>query len=96
LVKQRKYPIGEKRLEVVPGPAEEAEGTIHPPQDPPTFGKVIEEYSPAVDEVGLDDIVGQVMKGEWGVGQDRRLRLEKAGHNPNDIQREIVNRANKR
>jgi len=71
-----------KDYEVVPGPAEEAEGTIHPPK----------RSGPKVNK---DDIVLQVLNGEWGVGQDRRIRLAEAGHNPNEIQREIVRRANK-
>ena len=80
----------EQEFHVVPGPAEEAEGTIHPAEDP------VEELPQPepVQETGLDDIVGQVLAGEWGVGQDRRLRLARAGHNPNDIQKELVRRAN--
>lgn len=46
------------------------------------------------EEVPLEQIVDQVIRGEWGVGQDRRLRLSVAGHDPNEVQREIVRRAN--
>lgn len=48
------------------------------------------------EEVDQDLIVDQVLKGEWGVGQDRRLRLAQAGHDPNAVQREIVRRANQK
>lgn len=81
-----------QEYQVVPGPAEEAEGTIHPAEDP-------QEELPqlkAADETPHDDIVDQVLRGEWGSGQDRRLRLQQAGHSPNEVQREIVRRANKR
>jgi hypothetical protein len=113
LVRAKKDPTSDDKphdFKVVPGPAEEAEGTIHPAQDPPTFGKVIDEYAPAIEEVtddpppydeavpetGVGGIVDQVLRGEWGVGQDRRLRLAKAGYKPNEIQKEIVRRANNR
>lgn len=47
-----------------------------------------------VKKVDLEVIVDEVLRGEWGVGQDRRLRLSMAGHDPNAVQREIVRRAN--
>lgn len=40
------------------------------------------------------DIVLQVLRGEWGTGQERRRRLAEAGHNPNYVQAEIVRLAN--
>ena len=54
------------------------------------------------DEVELirnepeDDVVAQVLRGEWGVGQDRRLRLHKAGYDPKVIESEIVRIKNQR
>lgn len=74
---------------VVPGPAQEAEGTIHPADAPA-------EKLPQPDENEKGDIVDQVLRGEWGTGQDRRLRLQKAGYSPNEVQKELVRRANKR
>ena len=81
-----------QEYQVVPGPAEEAEGTIHPAEEP------LEELPQlkTADDDSHDDIVAQVLRGEWGTGQDRRLRLQKAGHSPNEIQKELVRRANKR
>ena len=46
------------------------------------------------EESEADDIVQQVLNGEWGVGQERRLRLAKAGYDHLAIQREIVKRSN--
>ena len=95
MVKQKRDPNEPEitqEFQVVPGPAKEAEGTIHPAEEPI---KVLPETE-STGETEKDDIVTQVLKGEWGVGQDRRLRLQQAGHNPNEIQKELVRRANKR
>jgi hypothetical protein len=42
------------------------------------------------------EIINEVLRGEWGVGQERRLRLKLAGYDPNAIQKEIVRRANQK
>lgn len=99
MVKRQKDQIDDEitqEHQIVPGPAEEAEGTIHPAEEAP--GEVLEELpQPEEDSVPLlNDVVDQVLRGEWGVGQDRRLRLQMAGHNPNEVQRELVRRANSR
>lgn len=49
-----------------------------------------------IEEQSFETVVDEVMRGEWGVGQDRRLALAKAGHDPNAVQKEIVRRANSR
>ena len=78
-----------QEYQVVSGPAEEAEGTIHPAEAPA-------EKLPQPDDNQKGDIVDQVLRGEWGTGQDRRLRLQKAGYSPNEVQKQLVDRANKR
>lgn len=47
-------------------------------------------------EPDLSAIVEEVARGEWGVGQDRRLRLAQAGYDHRLIQKKLVERANKR
>lgn len=63
-----------------------------PPDTTPLESNVFEDVPS--EEVPFDVIVDQVIAGEWGVGQTRRLNLAKAGHDPNEVQREIVRRAN--
>jgi hypothetical protein len=52
---------------------------------------------PEIDaDKSFDQIVDEVIRGDWGVGQPRRLALAKAGYDPNEVQQEIVRRANSR
>jgi len=45
-------------------------------------------------ETGFDRVVDQVLRGEWGKGQDRRLRLSQAGIDHVAVQKEILRRMN--
>lgn len=48
---------------------------------------------PADDEqtnARLDEVAREVLKGEWGIGQERRLKLAEAGLDPTEVQRQIV------
>ena len=38
----------------------------------------------------LDEVAREVLKGEWGTGQERRLKLAEAGLDPVEVQRQIV------
>jgi predicted Fe-Mo cluster-binding NifX family protein len=49
-----------------------------------------------VEQYSFDQTVDQVIAGEWGKGQDRRLRLEKAGIDHVAVQKELVRRINHR
>lgn len=84
MVKRKKVKMDEEITEEIPV-VEEEEVVEH---------NVFDETPP--EEVDLDIIVDQVLRGEWGVGQDRRLRLSMAGHDPHEVQRRIVRRANRR
>ena len=44
----------------------------------------------------LNDVVDQVIAGEYGTGQDRRRRLEEAGIDHRLVQKELVRRMNHR
>jgi len=57
--------------------------------------EVVVEPEPEV-VVDPHEIINEVLRGEWGVGQERRLRLKLAGYDPNAIQKEIVRRANQK
>ena len=57
---------------------------------------VFEQEAPPTEALGFDDLVDQVLAGEWGTGQDRRNRLAKAGFDHRLVQAEIVRRANHR
>ena len=56
--------------------------------------EVVVEPEPEV-VVDPHEIINEVLRGEWGVGQERRLRLKLAGYDPNAIQKEIVRWANR-
>lgn len=44
----------------------------------------------------LDQVVDEVRRGLWGKGHARRLALAQAGHDPNVVQRALVERSNGR
>ena len=54
------------------------------------------EEPPAVSNTDYERIVNQVNAGEWGKGQDRRRRLEAAGIDHVQVQKELVRRMNHR
>lgn len=44
----------------------------------------------------LTEIAEEVLRGEWGSGQSRRLKLAEAGFDPVEVQREMVRVANRK
>lgn len=68
-------------------PTEEAEELV--PEEEPQV-----ESQPANDVFTLEEVAKQAARGEWGNPQQRRLRLQQAGYDPNEVQREIVRQAN--
>ena len=42
------------------------------------------------------DVAKEVIAGDWGIGQGRRLALSKAGYNVKDVEAEVSRIANKR
>lgn len=71
---------------VVPGEAEPAEGTVG--------SSVPEEKEEETDDeesdTSLDAIAREVLAGEWGQGQARRLKLSEAGYNPKEVEAEVT------
>jgi len=47
-----------------------------------------------VPDTSFDEVVNQAIRGEWGKGQDRRLRLSQAGYDHVAVQKEIIRRTN--
>lgn len=60
--------------------------------------EVSEDTPPPLEtpDKNFDQVVKEVMEGKWGVGQDRRLRLAKAGYDHVAVQKELVRIANGR
>jgi CW_7 repeat len=55
------------------------------------------EYSNVFDSSGKEDQVArEVLRGEWGTGQDRRNRLARAGFDPNKVEEKVKELANER
>lgn len=52
-------------------------------------GKTASGYSGTGDKDGLDDIVNQVIRGEWGNGAERKKKLEEAGYDYKAVQAEV-------
>lgn len=68
-----------------------------PPQvvvAPPSEPAPEPDPTPPPHKVSERDIVDSVLAGEWGKGQERRLRLRAAGHDHRKVQAEIVRRHN--
>lgn len=53
----------------------------------PVVAKPVAAVKPATKSVTA--IVKEVIEGKWGAGNDRRIRLAKAGYNPSTIQDEV-------
>lgn len=56
-----------------------------------------EDQTPQETQVGLsfDEVVDQVIQGKWGIGQERRMKLNAAGFDHRLVQAAIVRRANR-
>lgn len=68
----------------------EVEFEIPEPEEVQLADQVVEHPT------SLNDVVDQVVAGEWGKGQDRRQRLDKAGIDHVAVQKELVRRMNHR
>lgn len=67
-----------------------------PEPEPEEAVEEVEQSSFTTSTPSLEEIVQQVIAGEWGSGQDRRARLEKAGISHVLVQKELVRRINHR
>jgi len=45
--------------------------------------------APAISTRPVDDLAREVIRGNWGNGDDRRRRLTAAGHDPAVIQKRV-------
>ena len=52
-------------------------------------GKTASGYSGTEGKDGLDDIVNQVIRGDWGNGAERKKKLEEAGYDYKAVQAEV-------
>jgi len=43
-----------------------------------------------VDKKSINEIAQEVLNGEWGIGQDQRLRLAEAGYNTTEVRKETT------
>jgi len=77
--------VTEPELDVSPVPQ-----NVDPPADSPEP----ETAHFKRGEKQIHEIAGEVMRGEWGRGQERRLRLAQAGHDHVAVQKAVVKRAN--
>lgn len=68
---------------------EDAEGTVQAPHsdDLVVVGGDVEAPS---ETKTVDELAHEVLKGEWGKGQDRRRRLAEAGHDATAVQVAVV------
>jgi hypothetical protein len=77
---------------VVPGPAEPAEGTVGssvPPEQPEEV-EPEEDEDPDEDDSELEDVARQVINGEWGTGQEQRLKLDEAGYDHRKVEKVVT------
>lgn len=68
-----------------------------PPQDDPPQDEEPQDEEPQDDppaQTRFDEVVDEVIRGQWGQGQARRLRLANAGFDHRAVQEAVVERAN--
>ena len=56
-------------------------------------------YTPGETDITLkpfDQVVEEVLKGEWGVGQEQRQRLSAAGFNHNEVRKAVTRLRNQK
>lgn len=70
---------------VVPGEAEPAEGTVGSSVPEETEEETEEETDDEESDTELDTIAREVLEGKWGEGQEQRLKLSEAGHDPKKV-----------
>ena len=52
-------------------------------------GTSVKPSTPATPSKSIDEIAREVIRGDWGNGQDRKSRLEAAGYNYNAVQNKV-------
>jgi hypothetical protein len=74
---------------------EMAEGYVAPQE---TVEEVSEETADPgeVERKSNKEVAQEVIEGKWGVGQDRRRRLDEAGYNVDAVKAEVTRRLNSR
>lgn len=59
-------------------------------------GNPPQEEAPVEAAKSLEDVAREVIRGDWGHGQERRIALANAGHDPNKVKDEVVRFLNSR
>jgi len=73
--------------------APDSEPRLVESDDPETVEEVEDgEYDKAKES--LTEVAEAVGRGEWGVGQERRLKLTEAGYDPKEVAAEVVRLSN--
>ncbi len=56
-----------------------------------SLGEVAPKFSftPTAPSASIDDIAKEVIRGKWGVGNDRKIRLKNAGYDPVAVQKRV-------
>jgi hypothetical protein len=69
-------------------------------KDNPVLAKVIVDifmkYHQNNNRKSVEELATEVIRGDWGVGQDRKNRLESAGYNYQEVQDEVNRRYRKK
>lgn len=62
------------------------------PQTPevPEVEETEEEIEDEESDTSLDTIAREVLAGEWGQGQEQRLKLSEAGHDPKKVHEAVT------
>ena len=74
----------------------EVEFEIPEPEEVQEADQVQEYDTPDWTPPSFEEVVNQVIAGDWGKGQERRTRLEAAGYSHVRVQKELVRRMNHR
>jgi len=69
---------------------------IPEPEEVQAVDQVQEYDTPDWTPPSFEEVVSQVIAGQWGKGQERRTRLEAAGYSHVRVQQELVRRMNHR
>lgn len=69
---------------------------IPEPEEVQVVDQVQEYDTPDWTPPSFEEVVNQVIAGDWGKGQERRTRLEAAGYSHVRVQQELVRRMNHR
>ena len=67
--------------------APDSEPRLVESDDPETVEAEVEDDE---ENQSLTEVAEAVGRGEWGVGQERRLKLTEAGYDPKEVEAEVV------